>query len=171
MPPLQPRHLVLKAGSPPGRNGVDVASEIPEFRLVLAVVGRFVGAHSGDQCGLAIRVIQGQIGSLSQIPLVVTEREVIQHVWLDHIIAVQAIVFGIAEFLEGFGERPRNRSDQLIAVEVLAAEQCIKAQLLAHVIIALDRVDPLILARRAAAVDGERSTDPAVLCGKRGSRP
>src|SRR5213079_646903 len=107
VPSLQPRYLVLKTGSPSGRNSVDVAAEIAEFRDVLAIVGRFVRAHSGNQRGFAISVVQGQIGSLSQVPLVVAEGEVIQHGWLDDVVAVQAVVLGIAEFLEGFGQGAR----------------------------------------------------------------
>src|SRR5207244_3967630 len=83
--------------------------------------------------------------------------------WLDDIVAVQAVILGIAELLEGFGQGAWNRPDQLIAVEVLAAEQYIKAQPLAQVIVAFDRVDPLILARRPGAVDsGERVVEHGI---------
>ena len=153
VPALQPRHLVVEAGGAAGRNGVDVAAEIAEFGLVLAVVGRFVGGHAGDQSGLAIRIVQRQVRTFSQVALVVAEAKVIQHVRLDDVVGIQAVVLGIAEFLEGFGERSGDRPDQLIAVEVLAAEEPVQAKLRAHVVVALDGVNALVFTGRPASID------------------
>ena len=104
---------------------------------------------------LRIRVVEGQVRTFAQVALVVAEGEVIQHVRLDDVVGIQAVVLGVAEFLEGFGQRSGDRPDELIAVEVLAAEEPVQAKLRADVVVALDGIDALVFAGRPAAVDAE----------------
>ena len=155
MATLDPGQIVGDVQRAAGRLGIDTAAEVAELGVVFGVGTGLLGTgpgEAGQQRRGPIRRRHQQIRPLPQLPLVNPQREVVQQVVGNRVVAAETPVADLAELLKRFGKGTGDRSGQRIAIEVLPAEHSVDAKLVGEKMVAFDRVDALPSAGRPGAI-------------------
>ena len=92
---------------------------------------------------MAIAIGQTKVRPFAEFALIQAKGEMVEKIWFDTVIGIEAPVANVAELLEGLGQRTRDGPHQGIAIEILPAKHAIHVQLVRDVVVAFDRVNTL----------------------------
>ena len=143
---FNPGEVVGDVESAARRIGIDATAIIAEFGVVFGVGLCLFGTRSGEsgeQGGGSVAIGQQGVWAFSKVADVDAQGEVIQQVVLDGVVTAEAPILEMPELLKSLGQGAGDGPGEGIAVEVLAAEHTVDAELVAEVVVSLNGVNAL----------------------------